>query len=471
MSRFLVRVEFCVLDLTIYISINFQWHILYYRTICVDNQVCYYYLMGFIQNYSELAANNSRKIVLDLIEAALSSIQPQKVMSENFVLDTNLLTIKDKKIDLRNYERIFLIGFGKGSAAISKIIEETLKEKLTKGFVIDATENNFKKIEFTLGTHPLPSRENLDFTQKVIENMQDLTEKDLVLIVICGGGSVMLESPFNIALEKLIEVNKALLQSGADIFEMNTLRKHLSKIKGGGLAKILHPAKVTALIFSDIPGNDLSFIASGPTVKDKTTVIDAMNIYKKYNLQRLELSDLDFTETPKENSVFTNIENILILSNLTALNAMKQKAEELNISAEVFSDKFQSEANLAGKALIEKTPKNSILLVGGETTAHVNNPKGQGGRNQALVLASLFSLDKDTTIAAFDTDGFDNSSVCGAISDLQTLEKAKNLGLNPEEFLEQDNSLVFFKNLRDAIVTGRLSSNVSDLIIVYKNND
>lgn len=424
--------------------------------------------MGLIINYSELAINEQRKVVLDLIEEALVSIQPQNILSKNFIRQDDLLTINDKKINLNDFERTYLIGFGKGSAKISKIIEDTLGSNLTKGFVIDTNQQSFEKAEFTLGTHPLPSKENLEFTEKTISELSNLTANDLVLVVICGGGSVMFEAPFNVSLDELIEVNQALLHCGADIFEMNTLRKHLSQTKGGGLAKVLFPAKVFSLIFSDVPGNDLSVIASGPTVKDGTSKNDALDIINKYKLENLNLTSEDFTETPKEDSIFENVHNILMLSNLTALEAMKKKADELNIKAEIFSDKFQSEADLAGKALIEKTPSHSILLIGGETTVKVKNPKGIGGRNQELVLASLFEIDENTVIASLDSDGWDNSSAAGAIGDTQTLEKARKLGLNPHEYLNENNSLVFFRNLRDAIITDKLPSNVSDLIIVYK---
>ena len=424
--------------------------------------------MGLIKNYSELAINKQRQVVLDLFEEALFSVQPQNVLSKNLKLNSGVFSISDKKINLKDFERVFLIGFGKGCAQISKIIEETLGDKLTTGFVIDTNELEFKKIEFMLGTHPLPSSENIEFTQNVINQLGNLTARDLVLVVICGGGSVMFESPFRIDLEKLTEVNNALLKCGADIFEMNTLRKHLSVVKGGGLAKILFPAKVFSLIFSDVVGNDLSVIASGPTVKDNTTAEDAFKVIHKYKLESLNLSAEDLTQTPKENSVFENVENILMLSNLTALDAMKAKADQLNIKAEVFSDRFQSDADLAGKSLIENTPPHSLLIAGGETTVKVKNPKGVGGRNQELILAALFALDQNTVIASIASDGWDNSPSAGAIGDMHTLEKAKNLGLNPQEFLEENNSLVFFKNIRDAIITGRLSSNIADLIVVYK---
>lgn len=423
--------------------------------------------MGYIKNYTDLAITKERAVVLDLIEAALASIEPQDALAKNFVLKDNKLKILDKNFNLNDFERVFLIGFGKGSSGISKIIEDTLGEKLTKGFCIDTNNTDLKRVEFSKGTHPLPSGENLDFTKNVIEQMQGLTQKDLVLIVICGGGSVMFESP-NITLEKLIEVNQALLRSGATISEMNTIRKHLSKVKGGGLVKLLFPAKIASLIFSDVPGNNLSVIASGTTTMDKTTIDDCWQVYNKYELSALELGPNDFSETPKDENTFSTVENILMLSNLTALNAMKKKAMELKITAEIYSDNFEAEADLAGKALIEKTKPNSILLIGGETTVKVMNKDGIGGRNQELVLASLYNLDDKTIIASFDSDGWDNSPLAGAIGDIHTLEKAKKLGINPQQLLKENNSFNFFKNTTDGIVTDRLSSNVSDLIIIYR---
>ena len=425
-------------------------------------------LMPYIKNYSDLAITRERSIVLDLIEAAIESIQPENILKKNFQLEGNILKIQNRIFDLSNFKKIFLIGFGKGSAGISKIVEEKLGKHLTKGFVIDTTKADFEKIDFTLGTHPLPSEENLNFTKKTIEQLSNLTVNDLVLVVVCGGGSVMFEKTHNISLKKLIEVNNALLCSGATISEMNTIRKHLSAVKGGGLIKHLFPAKIVSLLFSDVPGNDLSVIASGTTVMDKTTVNDALAIYNKYGLEKLKLSENDFSETPKDENVFSTTENFLMLSNLTALNAMEKKAKELKIDCEIYSDRFESEADLAGKALIEKTKPHSLLITGGETTVKVANRNGVGGRNQEVVLSALYSLDEKTVIASFASDGFDNTSFAGAIGDIHTLEKAKKLGINPQEFLSANNSFNFFKNIQDGIFTNRLPSNVSDLIIVYK---
>ncbi len=424
----------------------------------------------FIKNFDKLASTPQRKTVLTLIEEALASIQSENVINSSIEINGDNLVINDQTFDLTNFDRIFLIGFGKGSAKNSKFIEEKLGERLTEGYVIDTNPENFSKIKFTLGTHPLPSSKNEDFTDFVIKRFKEvnLTKKDLILVVICGGGSAMLVHPYKISLRKKIEVGKTLLESGANIIEMNTIRQHLSTVKGGGLAEILYPATVASIIFSDVPGNNLSYIASGPTVKDNTTIDDAITLLEKYNLwEKLGLSREDFSENPKEDIYFENVFNILLLSNLTALEAMKKKAEELGITISIYSDKFQGLAKTVGKELIEKTMPNAILLVGGETTVKVTG-NGEGGRNQEVVLGALLDIDDKTIFCSFDSDGWDNSDLAGAIGDINTINKARELNIDPQDFLNSDNSLEFFQKTGDGIETGRLPSNVSDLIIVYK---
>jgi len=419
----------------------------------------------FIKNFDKLATTPNRKIVLELIETALFSIQAENVIDKNITVSDNVLKIRDKTFDLKEFDRVFLIGFGKGSAKNSKFIEEKLGEKLTEGYVIDTSPESFAKIKFTQGTHPLPCKVNLDFVNNVLSKIDNLTEKDLVIVVITGGGSALFETPYRLGLEKLIEIDKALLKSGANISEMNTVRKHLSKVKGGGLSKHLYPAKVVSVIASDVPGNDLSTISSGPTVKDPTTLEDALNIINKYQLAGT--SREDFLETPREDKYFEKVSNILILSNITALNAMKKKAEENGLKAEILTDRFQGEARFAGSDLVKKASPSVILLIGGETTVKVTG-KGLGGRNQEVVLGALLSIDERTIICSFDSDGWDNSHFAGAIGDFKTLEKAKELALNPKNFLNTNNSLAFFEKIGDGIETGRLPSNVSDLMIVLK---
>lgn len=386
----------------------------------------------FIKNYQTLNKSPQRKVVLDLIEAGLSSIQPEEVVRNGLKLQENIFYIQDQEFNLNTFERIFLIGFGKGAAKISKIIEDILGERLTEGFVIDVKPEDFKKIKGIVGTHPLPSQINLDFTKNVVERFEGkLTEKDLVLVVVCGGGSALFELPKDLSLEELIRENEALVRSGLTIDEMNDERKKLSRVKAGGLARILAPSKILGLVFSDVPGNDISTVASGPTDDPSAT-------------------------------------NFLMLSNNTALFAMQKKAEELGFTAKIFSDKFQSDAKDAGKLLIDEAKNGEILLAGGETTVHVTGT-GSGGRNLEVILNSLpIFMEEDIILASFSSDGWDNCEAAGAIGDSLTIKRAQELGLNPAEFLKDNNSLPFFQKTEDAILTGRLPSNVSDLFITYK---
>ncbi len=425
--------------------------------------------MRFIKNYADLATNDSRKVILELIESAFSSIQPKEVFKNHFSLTGDILKIQKRTFDLSNFEKITLIGFGKGSAEMCRIIEKTLGDRLTTGFDIDVIdESPFDKIQYTKGTHPLPSEENIKYTQNVLGHLEGVGEKDLVIGVVCGGGSVLFEAPYKIDLKKLTEINDALLKSGAKISEMNVLRKHLSKVKGGGLAKILYPATFANLIFSDVPGNDLSIIASGPTVKDHSTMTEVKSIIEKYKINdKIEINDDDFTQTPTEDKYFEKVHNILMLSNHTALDAMEKKARELGYNAFVLTDALQGDARELGKKLIDQTPKGQILLAAGESTIKIKG-SGKGGRNQALALCSLPYLDDNTLIASFDSDGWDFYELAGAIADHETQKKISDLGIDVNEYLDNDNSYGFFKEVGDGILTGKLESNVSDLFIVLK---
>lgn len=426
-------------------------------------------MMGVIKNSDQLGVSAERKAILQLIEEAFSSIQPDKVLASKFRRDGNMLHIGDQTFDLQQFNRVFVIAFGKGSAGIAKIVESSLLDKIADGYVIDNVEQQFSKLHFTLGTHPLPSQQNIDFTETVLRNITGLTEKDLVLVIICGGGSAMFEAPAAINLETLTSVFSALLKSGATISEMNIVRKHLSKVKGGGLAKHLFPATIASLIFSDVPGSTLSVIASGPTVLETATQQDALAVMQKYNLSASVTLPIEkaLGELPKDPQYFQKVFNILIVSNQTALDAMSKKATELGLHPRIFSDKFQGDAKQVGKDLLAECKNGEVLLVGGETTVHVTGT-GKGGRNQSLVVAALPYIHDGAIIASFDSDGQDFYYFAGAIGDEHTVIKAIALGLDPKSFLDDDNSYEFLQKVGDGIFTDKLESNVSDLMIVFK---
>jgi glycerate-2-kinase len=412
-----------------------------------------------IKNFKSLALSKERRIALEIVEAGLEALDYEKIDFEKYLYQHESTRILTRNNTNKN---IYLLGFGKGSAKIADILRKKVKFK--EIYVIDVKGRYFK------GTHPLPSRKNFLFTKKITERFQGkLTKDDLVIVLVCGGGSAMLVYP-NISLKKYIQVNQELLKSGANIYEMNTIRKHLDFVKGGGLLKILYPAKVISFIFSDVPGNDLSFIASGPTVKDKTKIADALKIIKKYKLKSIKKEDL--IETPKEEKYFKNVKNILALSNLTALKAMKEKAESLGLKTKILTDNLKGDVKDVAKFLFQKIKKSKekILIAGGETTVKVKG-KGKGGRNQELVLWFLNTLtyaDSNFLIVSLNSDGWDNTEFAGAIGDKITLEKAEKLKLDIDKFLENNDSFHFFQKTKDGIITGRLPVNVADLILVCK---
>jgi glycerate-2-kinase len=463
-----------------------------------------------IKNFKSLALSKERRIALEIVKAGLSALDYEKIDFEQYLYQHELARILTRNNTNKN---IYLIGFGKGSAKIADILRKKVKFKEIYVIDVEPTDKHGFKTDkrgykinknpqksvydphesvvvYFKGTHPLPSRKNFLFTKKITERFQGKLKKDdLVIVLVCGGGSAMLVYP-NIPLKKYIQVNQELLKSGANIYEMNTIRKHLDLVKGGGLLKILYPAKVISFIFSDVPGNDLSFIASGPTVKDKTKIATALRIIKKYKLKSVKKEDL--IETPKEEKYFKNVKNILALSNLTALKAMKEKAESLGLKAKILTDNLKGDVKNVAKFLFQeiKKSKEKILIAGGETTVKVKG-KGKGGRNQELVLwflkyTDLYGSKTDNTdnknprssaldprksayvIISLNSDGWDNTEFAGAIGDKITLEKSEKLKLNIDKFLENNNSFHFFKKTKDGIITGRLPVNVADLIILYR---
>jgi hydroxypyruvate reductase/glycerate 2-kinase len=255
------------------------------------------------------------------------------------------------------------------------------------------------------------------------------------------------------------------LLSGASICEINIIRKHLSKVKGGKLTQRICPAIQITLIFSDIPGNNLSIIASGPTVLDKSTKQEAEKIAKKYNLPRVK-----FRETPKEKGIFKKVHNILLLTNKTFLSASEEKAKKLGYKTKIYLDRLVDEASEAGKKLAQfskKQGKNSIILAGGETPVAVKG-QGKGGRCTELALTFLKYLPENITFCAFASDGQDNTDAAGAIIDEGTIKKSCKLKLDINKYLKNNDSYTFFQKTEDLIFTGPTGTNVADLFLTIK---
>ena len=431
-----------------------------------------------IKNYAELSLTPQRKILLDILNYGLECLDYSKEIAK--LINEGRIKTPNREYFLKNFDRIFLLGFGKGSSYIGKEIFNYLLNypNFKKCFLIDLKYDDLilpqeEKLTFFEGTHPFVSQNNIQATKEIINyfSKEKLTENDLVIVIICGGGSAMFTLPAKIDFQKKVEITKKLFYLGADIFEINTVRKHLSLVKGGGLAKILFPSYVLSLIVSDVPGDKLEFIASGPTSFDKTTIDDAFFICQKYGLN---LTKDKLIETPKDDRYFVKVENYIFLSNQKILKLMEEFALKQNIKAKI----IKTDINLPTQVFVDNLKNDlnediELYLYGGETTVEIKKP-GKGGRNQDLVLRFLKKLqenyfDQNLTILAFNSDGWDNTEFGGAIGDKFTIEKAKNLNLDINFALEENQSFDFFQKTKDGILTGRLPLNVSDFILIFKS--
>ncbi len=437
-----------------------------------------------ITNFKNLARNPLREKALLIAEAGYEAIDIESVISQRIKLKNNKLSIDHgamtrHSVDLKNYKNVFVIGIGKGSALACAGLAKILSRRLTKGLALDiqpphrftrirTRTNTDKKLEIFTGTHPLPSLQNVKATQEIIKLAKNAGERDLIISFICGGGSALLCSSKS-ELNASRTIFKELTKKGANIVELNTVRKHLSEIKGDGLAKIAYPATIISLIVSDVIGNDLSMVASGPTVNDKTTKKDAEKIWQKYQSYEAKPRKIKFLEAPKDKKYFQKVKNILFLSNREPILAMVEKAKKLGFKPKIYSLKIQGEAKKSLLPLMKAIKKNSAILAAGETTVKLGNGlKGKGGRNTEAILGAIAEISNDLLIMSFASDGRDNTEAAGALADYLTIEKSKKLNLDPQKFLDNHGSFNFFKKTGDLIFTKPKTFNVSDLMIILK---
>lgn len=377
--------------------------------------------------------------------------------------------------------RTLVIGAGKGAAAMAKVVEDTWPGKV-EGLIVTRYGHgaDCKQIEVVEAAHPVPDEAGRQAAGRMLELVKGLTEDDLVLCLITGGGSALLSLPGEgITLEQKQALNKALLKSGATISEMNCVRKHLSAIKGGRLALACAPARVVTLLISDVPGDDPGVIASGPTLPDPTTCAESLAILKKYNidipanvLQHLESGA---GETPKPGDArFARNEHHVMATAQHALEAAAAKARAAGITPYILSNDLEGESRDVGMvhaALAKQVAKYGqpfakpcVILSGGETTVTVRG-KGRGGRNAEFLLSLAVSLQGTAGIHALacDTDGIDGSEDnAGAIYQPDSWPRAAEQGLNAKAMLENNDGYGFFSALGDLIVSGPTRTNVND---------
>jgi glycerate-2-kinase len=426
-----------------------------------------------IQNFDALATTDARRALLTIAEAGYEAIDTNAVLKKAMKLDGDTLSLAGKDIDLATIEKIVFIAIGKCAVEAGVFAERVLGDRISAGVLVDVkVAPPLAHIKTFCGTHPLPSDENMHAAEAIVAGLAGLTEHDLVIFVISGGGSTLLFLPEDKASREEIPIMQALIDAGATIQEINTIRKHLSYARGGNLAKDAYPARVVSLIFSDVVGDNMEFIASGPTVRDVTTMDDAAAVLAKFDiLKKCGLLKCGLIETPKEDKYFTNVSNVLVVSNNHALEAMKAAAAGLGFATEIRASGLTGEADDVGKMIadaIQSAPPRTALLWAGETTVTVRNPAGRGGRNLELCASALRFVVEGEEILSFASDGRDHGAFAGAICDTITKRAAAEAGVDTEAFRLANDTYTLFEKIGNYVMTGDTGSNVSDLIVTLK---
>jgi hydroxypyruvate reductase len=400
--------------------------------------------------------------------------------------------LHEQFFSLEGTGRLYVIGAGKASAAMALETEKILGDIIEKGAVVTKYDHGLplNKIKCIEAGHPLPDENSVQAGNEIMEIAMEAREKDIVIALISGGASSLLaDYPPGTSLKEVQELFDLLLRCGATINEMNAVRKHLSLIKGGQLAKAAYPAMLVSFILSDVIGDPLDVIASGPTVPDPSSFRDAFAILEKYKLITTLHPAIDvwmqkglkgeIAETPKPREYyFERTHNHLIGTNRIALEAAADKAKALGFTPFIITDKLSGDANEEAKKLVDylslyHNAKPACILMGGETTVTVKG-KGKGGRNQQFSLAALAELmhnyDADTTrvplILSAGTDGTDGpTDATGAMVDAETIKKTMKLSLDVSSFLNNNDAYNFFAKAGGHIITGPTQTNVMDIVI------
>ncbi len=445
-----------------------------------------------IKNGETELARKARALALQSLECALKAADPKQLLKKKISLKNLCLRAEDFSFDLTKFKNVYVVGGGKAGGAMAEALEEILGKHITGGTVNVpyGTKHESRVIEVHEANHPVPDEAGMEGTMRMMQIAEHAEKDDLVICLISGGGSSLMPLPLEgLSLEDKRAVTNALLKSGAVINEVNTVRKHLSAFKGGWLAKKAYPATVLNLILSDVMGDPLDSIASGPTVPDASTFADAQKVLKKYGLWKTAPSSvrkilLDgvegrLAETPKlGDPAFERVSSVIVGSNRIASQAAVEYLEHEGLNTLLLADTLEGEARKAGTALGrfaceiaasgKPLPEPVGVVAGGETTVTVTG-KGLGGRNQELALSAALQLGdiKDCVVASLSTDGVDGpTDAAGAVVDGNTLARAARLGLKPKEFLADNDSYCFFCELGDLIFTGQTGTNVNDISVI-----
>ena len=438
--------------------------------------------MTEIENEAALASTPARETALACLRAGIDAARPDRVVAESVRLDGDTLRVADAAYDLSDVDRVLVVGGGKAADGVATALEGVLGDRIDAGVVVTPDPGEGGRIDRVRGNHPVPSPEGVAGTDRIRDLVADADGRTLVLAVITGGGSALLPAPADgVSLDDLRETTDALLDAGAEIGDLNAVRKHLSTLKGGGLAQLAAPATVASLVFSDVIGNDLSVIASGPAAPDGSTYAEALDVLERYGVdpsaavrERLERGATgELPETPgPDDPVFDRVTNHVLADAFTAIGAARSVAHDWGYDTCVLSSSVRGEAReaaLTHAAVAEEVSATgnpleppAVVLSGGETTATVRGD-GVGGPNGEFALAAAVELPDSATLAAVDTDGHDGSSdFAGAVVDADTVDDVAAA----RRALANSDAFGYLRDRDDAVSTGPTGTNVNDLRVL-----
>jgi glycerate 2-kinase len=433
-----------------------------------------------------------------VLAAALLAADPFQAVQQSIGLQNGIVRIGNSRFDLNHYSRIFVVAFGKASLEMTKGLAATLGERLNSGIVVlkhtltGSTSHTLPAgIKVLVGGHPVPNSGSLESGRQVFEFTKELRANDLVFCLISGGGSALLTLPVNdISLADIQELTGLLLASGADIGETNAIRKHLDRVKGGGLARQIYPAQLVTLVLSDVIGSPLDIIASGPTTSDPSTFLDAWNVIQKYHLAdktpvtiRHWLEEGVQGKNPETvktgDPCLATVQNLVVSSNFQAAQAAVDAARREGFNCQLLTTYLNGEARQAGNFMAgivhqmvssgQPLARPGCLVLGGETTVTLRG-SGLGGRNLESALGAVYGMSgqERALLITLATDGEDGpTDAAGAVVSGETLNHGLAMGLSPLDFLERNDSYSYFERLGDLIRTGSTGTNVNDLAFLF----
>jgi glycerate 2-kinase len=428
----------------------------------------------------------------EIFLAGLRAADPLDAVKKSVRLRNDHLQVANRSYALSRIRHLFVTGCGKAAARMALAIEDLLGDRVADGVVVIKYGHDLplQRIKVVEAGHPIPDEAGLDGASQIVELVRAAGENDLVIFLISGGGSALFPGPADgLTLADKQRTTQMLLQSGATIQEINAVRKHISKLKGGRFAKLVAPAHLVTLILSDVVGDSLEAIASGPTVGDATTYADCLEIIQRYDLrEKIPDSVVDLLrrgaqgavdETPKpSDAVFQKVQNVVIGSNQTALKVAKLQAEGLGYHTQILSSSIEGESRAVAKshsalvkeiALTDKPVRRPACVIsGGETTVIVRGD-GLGGRNQEFALAAAIQIDglDGAVVLSAGTDGTDGiTDAAGGIVDGSTIQRGRAKGLDATVFLTRNDSYHFLEATEDLLITGPTFTNVMDLQVM-----